>query len=287
MRKNRTQLSHPEIFSYHDYRAFLKDVLSYYKAAGLGISLRKLATTMGASPAYLSFVLNGERVLTAHLAEGLTSALKLDKGQTKYFRLLCTVADSSDQSQRIGALNQMQRMRRYRRVNPKETEVYRYLTKWYYVAIREMAAMPGFRLDPKWIQENLSYPVERREISKAIRFLRKYGFIEVAKNGSVRLPEKQLQCLGGIYRVALAQYYRQIFSLSSEAIDLYDRHQRHFFGHTLAIPSRSFAEFQAILDEASGKISKLAKAKAKTKTDSVYYIGFVGLPLARKKEGAQ
>ena len=275
----------PSIYGYHDYRGYLRDLLAHAKKKQPEYSLRSLAKQAGVSAPYLSVVLSGNKNLSGKIMEELLKILDLNDDEKSYFRLLRTIADSDDAEERHQALDQLQRFRRYRRLNPRETEIYRYLTKWYYVAIRELATLPDFKMEPKWIQERLCYPLSQNEIMKALRFLVKYHFIEPKEDGTVEVPDKRMECWAGVFRVALGQFYRQIYGLASQSIETIPREERHIIGDTLAIPAGSFEEFKALLDESLRKISALGNAKENP--DSIYHFSFLGFPIAKgRKESA-
>ena len=54
----------PDIFSYHDYRVFLKDWFEFRKQEGKGFSVRSVARDAKLGSGYLPMVLAGERNLS-------------------------------------------------------------------------------------------------------------------------------------------------------------------------------------------------------------------------------
>ncbi|MEQ1877374.1 MAG: TIGR02147 family protein, partial [Bdellovibrionia bacterium] len=268
------------IFSYHDYREYLKDCLEYLRTSE-GVSLRFFAAELKVSPAFLSYVLRGHRDLTKPVRNRLAVYLKLDRDERKYLELLTVIADSDNAEIRIEAFEKVVKFREFRKLNPQETETYLYMTQWYFVAIREMVALPGFEPDPEWIQERLSFPIHQKKIAKALQFLFKFGFIVKDEKGKCFLPQKKIDCVGGVYRMALSQFHKQAFSLLPQSIESIPRAKRYIMSSTLAIPEESFDEFKAILEDCLKKISELGNSKSNP--DSVYHIGFMGIPFARGK----
>ncbi len=266
----------PEIYRYHDYRAFLRDWLAFIRQQNK-VSMRKLAAGAGLSVAYLSMILAGTRNFSDEALEKLLPHLGLDRNQEAYFRLLRTIAESESQDVRVAALKKLQKFSAYRHLNQNEVEAYRYLTNWYYVAIREMVGMPEFRADPRWIQSKLKYQVPLEEIAKALQFLSDYRFIELLPDGRARLPEKQVDCWGGIYKIVLAQFHQEMFSLASRSIDTTPRDQRNITFHTMAFSSERFEMIRKIMDEALAKVRELGESE--NSGDAVYHISFAGFPL--------
>src|SRR5690606_1478920 len=128
--------------------------------------------------------------------------------------------------------------------NPRELEAYRYLTHWYYVAIREMASLPGFRAEPRWVAPRLRGGVSVKEAEQALEFLREFGFLREQPDGSVALADKDIKCIGGVYRLALAQFHREMLALISRLLPRTPREERFVAGHTFAIPRSRFPELR-------------------------------------------
>jgi uncharacterized protein (TIGR02147 family) len=266
----------PDIFDYHDYRSYLKDWLK--AGRGQKISLRTLAAAARMSPAYLSMIISGARNLSDEALEKILPQMHLDEAGRHYFRQLKVIADSDSPRARTEALAKIQKSNRYRHRHRKELEVYRYLTNWYYVAIREAVHLPDFKLDPYWIQSILKFHVAIADIQKAIDFLVEYDFIRVAADGRCSLPQKQIDCYGGVYKVALAQFYRELFDLASQSIDATPREWRNITFHTMPFSKKNFEKLRALLDKSLLEIEQMGRHQGEA--DSVYHVTFSCFPLA-------
>lgn len=271
----------PDVFNYHDYRRYLKDWFAYAKET-FGLSLRQTATDSGLSVSYLSMVLAGDRNLSGRALEKFLPVLELTAPRVSYFKLLQTIGDSESHAERIEALDKLQKQSGYKKLNPKELEVYRYLSHWYYVAIREMVELPQFRLDPNWIQTHLNYPVPLNEINEALKFLKEYNFIEELPENKARLAEKRVDCFEGIYKIALSNFYKEMFQLASQSIEKTPRTKRNLGFETMAISAEDFDELKQILDDARKKVEALG-TRVKN-PDSIYHVSFAAFPIASAEE---
>src|SRR5207253_10071636 len=119
--------------------------------------------------------------------------------------------------------------------NAKELEAYQYLTKWHYVALREMIVLDHFKNDTEWIQEQLHFSVSPKEITEGLDFLLKHHFIAKDSKGKFQVKDKILDCFDGIYRLSLGEFYKQVFHLAVESIDTVPRPERLLLGHTFAV----------------------------------------------------
>lgn len=283
-RKLRTeQNNRPDIFRYHDYRAFLKDWLDYLKSSQSDFSIRILSARAGIAVGYLNMVLKNSRNLSEKALHKMLPFLEMKEAESKYLSALLKLSDSKLQDTRLAALKDMQVLH-LSTDRSKELEVHRYLSKWYYVAIREMANLPDFKLDPSWISVRLQKPVPIKEIAEAIEFLKSANFIQEMVDGSVKQTEKQLDCFSGIYRLSLAEYHKQMFTLAAESIDTVPREERNILGHTFAIDEKNFGEVKKLLEDLQKRLSELEKSE--TKPSRVYHVGLLAFPLT-KKPGAK
>ncbi|MCM2276450.1 MAG: TIGR02147 family protein [Oligoflexia bacterium] len=276
----------PDIFRYHDYREFLKDWFDFLKKMQPGFSLRMLAQQAELASGYLPMVLSGKRPLSAKALAKLALVLGFPKAERSYLEALVSLGTSDSQDARLEALERMKRFQSYRKLNPKEIEVYQYLTRWHYVAIREMAALPEFKADAAWIRERLKGRVSLKEIKEALEFLVQNGYLELRADGSVTPPDKNLDCLGGVYRVALAEFHREMFQLASDSIESTPSAERSIQGHTFALDEKGFDRAREILNEALSKIRALEEEGSGT--DTVYHAELALFPLTtsdRRRNG--
>jgi uncharacterized protein (TIGR02147 family) len=143
-----------------------------------------------------------------------------------------------------------------------------------------MAAQKNFKMDPHWIASQLVYKVAIKDVVKALDFLRKHDFISIKENGEVTVSDKQVDCFGGIYKLSLTEFYRQVFSLASESIEVTPSTERHILGHTFSINQNQFDEVRNLLNEVQQKIAALTTDEQPG--SRVYQIGLLAFPLTDK-----
>lgn len=268
----------PNIFVFHDYRAFLENWFDYLRQHDSEFSIRSLAKKSGLAVGYLSMVTKGKRRLSPKAVSRLRPHLELKEQELAYFELLRLISDSDSHEVRKDALDRAQRFRSYREANPKELEVYRYLTHWYYVAIREMAALPNFKFDARWVTAHLRHRITVREAEQALHFLKANGFIEL-KEGKHRRPNKAIECIGGVFRLALLQFHREMLQVTSELIASTPRDVRSVTGHTFAIPRQKYPELLRILNRTLEEVQSLESDKEEANT--VYHVSLTATPLTK------
>lgn len=267
----------PDVFRYHDYRLFLKDWCDFLKSTKPGFSIRALSREAELGSGYLSMVFHGQRNLSNKVWLKISPLLGLNSQELAFLGSLRLVEDCPSSVVKFETFSRLQKFRAYRESNPKETVTYRYLSRWYFVAIRELAFLPDFKLDAKWIQDRLTHQVPLNDIKEAIEFLLENGFLQKNEAGQVTLPEKNIECFGSVYRMALAHFHREMLTLAKSAIEHVELSKRSVTGQTMAIAEQDYPKVKAILDEALEKLSKLETTKD---ANAVYHVTLATFPLS-------
>lgn len=270
----------PDPYIYLDYREFL---VAWFKRLkiGQGISLREFAKQAGLDPVALVRALRRWAPLGHADFMRALGLLEIDNSDREFLDALHCLSDTESPAIRSAALKRLLNFSRFRQLHANECEAWRYLSHGYTVAIREMCNLPGFRAQPEWIRKRLRMPVDTAEIRRALKFLQLGGFIELLPNGAARGAEKQISCDGGLYRLSLAQFHRQMLEYAAQAIHAVPSSQRLLLGQTLALPASQTDRARQILEEALQKIRELPSAAALSERDEVYHVELVLVPLTR------
>src|SRR6185436_13004274 len=96
--------------------------------------------------------------------------------------------------ERFTAIDQMSRLAGYRKKNPAEAKLFRYISRWYHVAIRELASFEGFQDDPVWIQAQLNLKLPLPVIRRALKFLESAGYLTRTERGLMKSSEEIVRC---------------------------------------------------------------------------------------------
>jgi uncharacterized protein (TIGR02147 family) len=226
-------------------------------------------------------ILSGSRPLSVEGLRKLMPALNLTSSERRFMEAMHTLGTTTSQDERIESLRRMKKYSGYRKNNPQEAEVYEYLTQWYYYTIRELTGEKDFKLEAEWIQNRLRVHVPLHEIKEAIEFLVKNKYIEVDSDDKVQPPLKHLNCQGGVYKVALTQYHKQIFQLAEKSIENADPSERYILGHTFSISMEKYETARALIDEVIQKIQTLSQGDENMPKEAVYHMEMALFPLTK------
>jgi uncharacterized protein (TIGR02147 family) len=262
----------PVMFTYRSSHVYLADLINWYKEEG--VSMRNLARKLSVSPSLLCLIIKGQRLLTPENVDLWSPVLGWNSQETSWLKNLVDFETQGPEGKEK-AFKALMKFQDYQERSPENVVTFRYLKKWWNVAIREMSELQDFVEDPGWISERLVFKVPLNEIRKSLVFLNKHGLL--AKHGKLR----SLNCDGEVYKLSLSGFHDQMLGKAVESIYKIPSEERYILGHTMSIPTEKFDEAKMVLEEALAKISAL-REDGKNSED-VYHFSFLGFPLTKEK----
>ena len=226
----------PELYSYLSYREYLRDWYAARKAADKRFSHRLFARRAGvSSPSLLNEVIGGRRNLTPRTLEGFLNALGLDEDGGAFFTALVQLDQAETDDERNEAFRTVESSRRFRGARRIEGAAFRYLSNWYYPAIRELALCGGFRDDPDWIRKQLRPTITAAQAREALEALFDLGLLE-REGDEVRVAEVSVATPHKVRGLAANNYHKQMLERASDSVEGSSAEERHLLGVTVAIP---------------------------------------------------
>ena len=213
------QEERPDVYSYLDYRSFLRDYYDWGKA-NRNVSHRGLARRAHLkSPSYLKRVMDGTRNLSAQTAERVGAACMLKGKALEYFGDLVQFNQAKTSDQRRAAYARIRGFERYRRVRQLDIALDDYFAHWYVPVIRELAASPRFNPDPSWVAKAVRPRIKLSEAKAALRVLEKLGLLIRDDDGRVRPADKLVSTGGQTASVQMGHFHRAMIGRGMAAID--------------------------------------------------------------------
>lgn len=232
-----------DIFSYGDYRDFLKVAIQDRRKKSSRFGVRQLAMRAGfRSPGSLSMVVSKKRHLSVEAGERVARALNLQGRQKSYFQELIKQTHSVNDRERTIHQERILKIKQHVQQSKLQGEQYRFLSRWYYVAIYEMVALPDFKADPKWIQKRLRSTVTVPEIDAALEDIQALGLISI-NEGRWMQTNQALKTDDEIAQVAVRQYHHAMLDQAKLALEL-PLSEREFGGVTVKVPAEDLVEIK-------------------------------------------
>jgi len=261
------------IFEYTNYRRFLRDLYEEKKRMSKGFSHRVFVRVCGfSSPNFLKLVMDGKRNLGRRAQEKLLAALKLNKLEREYLVALIGFEQAGNGQERAAHMAVIARLRHRTQVKTVEAERYEYLSKWYHVAIRELAGLDDFEENAAWINARLGTRLSESVVERAIVLLIDLGLISRDADGLLHQTEADIVCEPAVFSVAVNAFYRQMLAKATESIDRSRSSDRDLSALTVGVDREAFEKIRESIGRCRQEVHRLA-SEAKGKR-VVYQLNF-------------
>jgi uncharacterized protein (TIGR02147 family) len=236
------------VFTYVDYRTFLREAYNERKTRGL--SHRWLARRAGlSSPSFLKAVMDRKKNLAPATATRVALALGLVGDAAEYFCTLVRLNQTTVPADRRSLQAELGRLRRYQEVQSLEMARDAYHKNWYHLAIRELSASSSFRPDPKWIARVLRPRISVSQARRALATLEQLGLLQRDGAGALRPAHGQVTTELEPASDQIATFHRAMMARASQAIDDVPRPERDISSITLCTDASGLSGLKRRLQE--------------------------------------
>lgn len=273
-----------DVFGYLDYRAFLRDAYNARKQKGRGFSYRSFSRKAGLkSPNYLKLVIDGERNLSAEMADRFAAAFGLDDDEARYFVDLVAFNQAATLSERNRHYAKLTGYQRYRKAHKLDLAHAAYYSAWYMPAIRELAARSDFRDDPAWLAEQLVPPITKLEAERSLQILIELGMLVRDAAGRLRQAEVLLSTGPETRGLHIAAYHRGMMAKAMESIDLVPASERDISSLTICLGTNGLRSFKERVQRFRRELLELSALE--DEPEQVVQMNFQLFPLSKGPEG--
>jgi uncharacterized protein (TIGR02147 family) len=269
----------PDLYSYIDYRKFLKDYYEEQKARDPKFSHRYFTMKVGfSSSGYFSDVLAGKKNLSGAFMLKFAKALKLGKEEEEYFLNLVQFNQAKTLEEKNRYYEKMMTTGKVK-VDVVDRDKHEYFSSWQYAAVREALHYLAFTDDYKSLAKALNPPISPKDARKAVEVLASLGLIARDAAGAWRPTSGNLKMGGTFDALGLSNYHKSTLELAVRALDAFPPEQRGF--STLTLPLTGEKIRKAKLAIKNLRMYLLALAENGTQADRVYQFNFQMFPVTR------
>jgi uncharacterized protein (TIGR02147 family) len=273
------------IFSYTDYRKYLKDVFAARKKIDPKVSHRWLAAQLGLSTSnFMMLVMQGKRNLNAALCHRLSEVLRHTQKEAAYFENLVGFAQSKTVKEKDLYFSRMMATRKNLKVDRIEEWQYKYYTDWYNPVVRELVTDSTFDGDLAALARRLLPSITPGQARQSVELLLRLGMIR--KDGERYVQTAPYISTGPeVNSVAVANFHRTMGRLGMEAVDRFNKKDRNITSSTLMLTRNTFSIITKKIEGLREEI--LALATPNGEGEGVYQINFQAFPVTKvltKKE---
>ncbi len=273
----------PDIFEYTDYRMYLGDYYTAAKANTKAFSYRYFSRKAGySSPNFLKLVIEGKRNVSSDSIDRFAKALKMTAAERRFFRDLVDFCQAETVEEKNKAFDRVAASRRFRKARRLERAFFLYLSRWFYVAIRELAASAEFTTDPVWIAAQLVPPIKPAEAAEALEALLELGLLVEGEDGRITRGETSVTTGHEVRALGVKNYHRQMLQRAAESMKLVPQRYRDVSALTVCISPSAVSEFKERIH--AFREGMLDLGDRDDNPTAVYQLNIQFFPLSRVEE---
>lgn len=253
------------LFTYADYRLFLKDFYEFKKKTTPYFSFRYFAKKVGLnSPNYYKLVMDHQRNLTHKNIKKFSLGLGLSEKEALYFENLVFFNQAKDKNEKEFFEKNILTLKENAERGLLSQDQYAVLSKWYPLVIKELALVQSFCAIPKWIAQKLDHKITPVEAREALELLERLNLITIdPKTKKIHVTTQSLQTPDITYSDAATQYHTQMLDLAKDSLKTQTSQNRCFSALTVAVRkedlAKAFEKMHAFRNEMDAFFSKAKK----------------------------
>ncbi len=275
-------MTKPNLFTYDDYRKYLRDWFNWMKETKPGFSYR--AFSMWAnfkSPNHLMLVIKGERNIALNTLGRYFEVLKLKHTEKKYFELLVKFNQAKDMSAKTEYFKELS-FYWLKKGSLLEPEQLQYLSNWYYTAIRELVNLKEFKEDGNWISRKLGGLVSPPNARRAIEILLDLKLLKRDSNGRLVQTSNYVTTGDEVESVSAFLYHEQMIKLAMESLRVKTSDVRNLTALTFTIRKSDYSQVVAEINDFRKKIiASLQNRQVQDQDDELYQLNIHLFPIGR------
>ncbi len=269
-------------FEFLDYRAYLRAHYHAEKERRPAFSHRFFSRQAGLkSPNFLKLVMDGERNLGPETVPKFIKALGLVGEAAAFFADLVAFNQADTVAEKNRAFERISASRRFRMAKRIDGDLFRYLSYWYYPAIRELAARSDFQESPKWIASQLRPKVTPAEAGAALNLLLSLGLL-VRDGGTGRIVrgEPTLTTDHQVRSLGARNFHRQMLERASDSIETVKAVHRDLAALTVCVSTETAAVVKDRIHKFREELTQICDADAGSSGAVVYQLNIQWFPLS-------
>lgn len=272
-----------DLYSYADYREYLKDYFAHQKGAVTHFSFRFFARIAGfSSPGFLKMVMDGQRNLSPSSINKLTKGLKLNQRESAFFEALVLFNQAETRKDKDLYFDRLASLKPHIKFHGLEKDQYEYFTQKHYVILREMVALPDFKEDPVWIAQKLKNTIKPKDVENSLALLLRLGLLKRDESGKLVQAEATLSTPPEVDSMEVASFHRVMLDEAKESLLDVPAEKRHFSSLTIPIPKKSIPEIKSRIENFREEIMSLIN-QGSADYFEVYQMNIQLFPVTRTK----
>ena len=267
------------IYKHISYRTLMEDWFAFKKETNPRFSYRLAARLIKSkSPSFIKDVIKGTKSLNTEQQDKFITLLAVPEEDGEYVRQLYILEHATSSEIKHAAMEKISAMRRMNSTFKIEGESYRYLSRWYCPAVREMSRQPNFRCDPQWIADRLVPKITLEQAQEALQILQDLEMLSFTSPTEYTTSEGSFSTPMQVQGLAVHNYHEQMLSLAKGSVKQFPEQQRHLLGVTVSINKDLVPTLKKELNSMVARVLDVCESDTKPKNHTIQ-VGIHFFPL--------
>ena len=232
-------------------------------------------------PGFVEDVIRGHKSLNIDLQKYFLAHLNLSADEKEYVQQLFILEHATSTECKHAAIERLSAMRRMHSTFKIEGESYRYLSRWYCPAIRELSMQPNFKCDPQWIRDRLRPKITLEQANEALQILQDLKMLSFTSPTDYTTEEGSFSTPMQVRGLAVHNYHEQMLGIARESVQSFPQEQRHLLGATVSINKKLIPILKDELNAMIARILDICESDSKPKNHTIQ-VGIHFFPLVIK-----
>lgn len=274
------------IFNYDCPSFYLKSVWLEKRALNKAFSLRSWAKKLGMTHHGNFYqMIEGQRRIPKKYLKPLCESLSLNDREREYFEVLLDFKNAKSLEEKAYFQKKLTSISPEKKLNFKEIENFNFLKNPLCGAIIELTDIKGFKDNPLWIQNRLSFKAGLKEIDDTIQLLLRLKLL-VIEGDTLKRSQQHTYSKQDEIDQGLREYHKNILDLGKDQIEKQHILEREYNASAFAIKKENLPSIkQDIRLFTQDMISKYEACPSEG--DEIYQIATQFFALTNKKETLQ
>jgi uncharacterized protein (TIGR02147 family) len=275
-----TEQKAPDIFSYTDYRKFMKDFFAYMKSTKSFFSYQYFAQKAGfKAKSFVHKVIRGQRSLSQNSVFSIARALNLKGKEIAFFEALVHFNESTTAQEREYYFTRMQQIEPKNGGMRLQANQFNYFAKWYHAVIRELVTFLPFGDDYRLLAQAIKPAITLKQAKESVKLLLELGLIRKnEKSQRFEQTDAYITTRDLIVSTAVNKFQRDTMELAIKAHEDDDRRCQDFSTLTVGISAKGYEKIHDELKDFRSYISRINEED--NPVDRIYQINFQMFPVS-------
>jgi len=243
------------IYSFLDYREFLRQVYDERKADNHLYSYRIMAQGMEMDASYLAKVVTKALHIGPKQVKPIARYLKLSSQESKYFELLVQFSKTKALSESEAIFQKLSDLRpmEFRSLEAEQFELFQ---SWVHPALRSLLGVTRFDGRYRELGALLNPPVDAETTKASVRLLERLQLLRRTEAGDWE-PVDNHMGTGSVFKpTAVREFQRQVSLLQAEALDRFPKIDRDISTLTVAGDAKALEDIRELVRNCRRAIQK-------------------------------